>query len=48
MTKKIPLEERIILALDVAEPETAKEWVKKTESRIRFYKVGLQLFLAEQ
>lgn len=44
--KNIPLNERIILALDVADPETAKEWVRKTESKITFYKVGLQLFLA--
>ena len=46
MTKEIPLNERIILALDVAEPETAKEWVKKTEAKLGYYKVGLQLFLA--
>ena len=46
MKKDIPLQERIILALDVDNPETAKEWVKRTESHIHFYKVGLQLFLA--
>ncbi len=47
MTKKdIPLQERIILALDVDSPEKAKELVRKTEAHIRFYKVGLQLFLA--
>mgnify|MGYP005839121455 FL=1 len=46
MAKNIPLNERIILALDVDKPEVAKEWVKKTESRIGYYKVGLQLFLA--
>ncbi len=44
--KDIPVEERIILALDVPEPETARQWVKKTEAKICFYKVGLQLFLA--
>ncbi|MCB2184545.1 MAG: orotidine-5'-phosphate decarboxylase [Desulfobulbaceae bacterium] len=44
--KDIPLNERIILALDVAEPEMAKEWVRKTEEKIHFYKVGLQLFMA--
>jgi len=44
--KNIPLNERIILALDVEQPELAKEWVRKTESHIRFYKVGLQLFMA--
>ncbi len=44
--KNIPLEERIILALDIDNPKKAKEIVKKTEARIHFYKVGLQLFLA--
>jgi len=46
MAKNIPVEERIILALDVDDPEKAKRLVKQTESAIRFYKVGLQLFLA--
>jgi orotidine-5'-phosphate decarboxylase len=44
--KNIPLNERIILALDVKSAEQAKELVKKTESHISFYKVGLQLFMA--
>ncbi len=44
--KDIPVKERIILALDVDSPEQAKELVKKTESHINFYKVGLQLFMA--
>jgi orotidine-5'-phosphate decarboxylase len=44
--KNIPLDERIIFALDVDSPEKAKEWVKKLEGHIKFYKVGLQLFLA--
>lgn len=43
--KNIPLEERIILALDVEKSSQAKELVKRTESHIRFYKVGLQLFV---
>jgi orotidine-5'-phosphate decarboxylase len=42
----IPLDERIIFALDVDTPEAAREWVERLETRIRFYKVGLQLFLA--
>ncbi len=46
MPKDIPLEERIILALDVEHPDVAKQWVEKTESHIRYYKVGLQLFMA--
>ena len=44
--KDIPLNERIILALDVENREQAKELVKRTESHISFYKVGLQLFMA--
>ncbi len=44
--KDIPLNERIILALDVENASQAKELVRKTESHINFYKVGLQLFMA--
>ena len=44
--KDIPVEDRIILALDVESSKQAKELVKKTESQINFYKVGLQLFMA--
>jgi orotidine-5'-phosphate decarboxylase len=44
--KTIPLNERIIFALDVASVELAEAWVERLESHIRFYKVGLQLFLA--
>lgn len=42
----IPLKERIIVALDVNTPEEAKNLVKKCESHVSFYKVGLQLFMA--
>ena len=45
MSRKIPLQERIIVALDVNSPEEAKAIVKKCESRCTFYKVGLQLFM---
>lgn len=45
-TRHIPLDERIIFALDFASPETAKAWVERLEGPIRFFKVGLQLFLA--
>ncbi len=41
----IALNERIIVALDVDHPEKAKELVKKCESHIGYYKVGLQLFM---
>jgi len=44
--KSIPPNERIIFALDVDSAEQAREQVKRLESHIRFFKVGLQLFLA--
>jgi orotidine-5'-phosphate decarboxylase len=44
--KDIPLNERIIFALDVNSPEEAQAWVDRLGSHIRFYKVGLELFLA--
>lgn len=47
MTKAIPMRDRIIVALDVDHPEKAKEVVKKCESHIGFFKVGLQLFMAD-
>jgi len=45
-TKSIPVEKRIIFALDVASVEAAKAWVERLESHVRFFKVGLELFLA--
>jgi len=42
----IPLNERIIFALDCASPEEAKKWVEQLDGKIKFFKVGLQLFLA--
>lgn len=44
--KQIALNERIIVALDVNRPELAKEMVKRCESHTRYFKVGLQLFMA--
>ncbi len=44
--KNIPLNERIIFALDVSTLEQAKELVRILESETAFFKVGLQLFLA--
>ncbi len=44
--KEIPLKDRIIVALDVNDPEKAREMVKKCESHVNFFKVGLQLFMA--
>lgn len=45
MPKDIPLNERIIFALDVSSSEEAKQWVETIETHTRFFKVGLQLFL---
>jgi orotidine-5'-phosphate decarboxylase len=44
--KNIALNERIIFALDVPNPEEAKQWVRKLDGDIKFFKVGLELFLA--
>ncbi len=44
--KQIPLRERIIVALDVEDDRKAREIVKRCESHVGFYKVGLQLFMA--
>lgn len=46
MKKEIPINERIIFALDFADPKEAIEWVKKLDGDLKFFKVGLQLFLA--
>ncbi|PID72102.1 MAG: orotidine-5'-phosphate decarboxylase [Desulfobulbus propionicus] len=45
-TEHIPINERIIFALDVADPRQAIELVDGLESHIKFFKVGLQLFFA--
>jgi orotidine-5'-phosphate decarboxylase len=44
-TKNIPLTERIIFALDVDTTEEAVRWLDRLGEHVRFYKVGLQLFL---
>ena len=43
---EIPLNERIIFALDVSDIGEAKRLVDLLKGEIRFFKVGLQLFLA--
>ncbi len=47
MAQEIPLNERIILALDVESADQARALVKKTEAKLGYYKVGLQLFMAD-
>lgn len=44
--KNIPLNERIIFALDVDTKEEAERWVDTLGDHVNFFKVGLQLFLA--
>jgi orotidine-5'-phosphate decarboxylase len=41
----IPLNERIIFALDVSSEEEARRWVETLKSHVGFFKIGLQLFL---
>lgn len=45
-TKEIPPEERLIFALDVPGPDEARRLVSTLRESVRFYKVGLELFMA--
>src|SRR5205807_8514265 len=45
--KTIPRAERLIAALDVAGVEEAKALVRRLGDSVSFYKVGLELFMAE-
>jgi orotidine-5'-phosphate decarboxylase len=45
-TKPIPPEERLIVALDLPSAEAAWQMVQALGSRVRFYKLGLELFMA--
>lgn len=47
MRAPIPLRERIIVALDVPDLASAASLVERLDNQIGFFKVGLQLFLAE-
>jgi len=44
--EKIPLDERLIVALDLPDPEAARALVVTLGESVRFYKLGLQLFMA--
>jgi len=46
MKKLIPIEDRLIFALDVPTPHDAQAWVRRLGMYVNFYKVGLQLFLS--
>ncbi|HEX2566655.1 MAG TPA: orotidine-5'-phosphate decarboxylase, partial [Burkholderiales bacterium] len=43
---RIPREERLIVALDVATAEEARALVERLGDAARFYKIGLELFMA--
>ena len=42
----IPPAERLIFALDVPDPTTARQLVETLGDAVRFYKIGLELFMA--
>jgi orotidine-5'-phosphate decarboxylase len=44
--KDIPVDERLIFAMDVSSVEEAKALVEKLGDDVRFYKLGLQMFMA--
>jgi len=45
-TKKIPVRERLIFALDVPSEDEAKRYVQLLGASVCFYKLGLELFMA--
>ncbi len=47
MGKTIQMRERIIVALDLDHPEKARDVVRRCESHTGFFKVGLELFMAD-
>jgi orotidine-5'-phosphate decarboxylase len=46
MAHSIPREERLIVALDVASAGEARMFVERAGDAVRFYKIGLELFMA--
>lgn len=47
MKKKIPDNERLIIALDVSSTAQALKWVRKLRGQVKNFKVGSELFTAE-
>jgi orotidine-5'-phosphate decarboxylase len=45
MARTIPPEERLIFALDVSTAREALDWVQRLRGEVRFFKIGLELFL---
>jgi orotidine-5'-phosphate decarboxylase len=44
--KNIPGRERLIFAMDVADPQAARELVERLGDSVLFYKIGLELFMS--
>jgi orotidine-5'-phosphate decarboxylase len=44
--KNIPARERLIFAMDVADPQVARQLVEQLGDSVVFYKIGLELFMA--
>ncbi|MGB7739726.1 MAG: orotidine-5'-phosphate decarboxylase [Steroidobacteraceae bacterium] len=44
--KNIPNRERLIFAMDVAEPQAARQLVEQLGDSVVFYKIGLELFMS--
>ena len=42
----VPRNERLIVALDVADPAEARALVEQLGDSVQFYKVGMELFMA--
>ncbi len=47
-SKQIPVRERLIFALDVADADSARRLVGALGDSVQFYKIGLELFMAGQ
>ncbi len=43
--KNIPLEKRIIFALDVEDETKALKWIELLSDKVKFFKIGLELFI---
>jgi orotidine-5'-phosphate decarboxylase len=44
--KNIPARERLIFAMDVADPQAARQLVERLGDSVVFYKIGLELFMS--
>jgi orotidine-5'-phosphate decarboxylase len=45
-SKSIPDRERLIFAMDVADPQAARQLVEQLGDSVHFYKIGLELFMS--